>query len=166
MKANRLNSARILVVFAASLGLASTTLGQGYPKVPHDIQAAADERKAAADRRSDEIFAREQPEIQAPINTRAALGESAARHLGQRGAAWVRCGLMLDRLSSTRVDGTIAAKPKPAPPRSTSDERQPVVIAASCRARANAEMRLASGDFSKCARWFCRARAVATTAKL
>lgn len=49
------------LVSAVLLFTASRAIAQGYPKVPHAIQAAADAEKAAADKRSDEIFAREQP---------------------------------------------------------------------------------------------------------
>jgi hypothetical protein len=45
--------------------LTPAMFAQGYPKIPHDIQAVTDARKAAADKRSDEIFARELPEIEA-----------------------------------------------------------------------------------------------------
>ena len=38
---------------------------QGYPKVPENLKSAALVEKKAADKRSDEIFARELPEIQA-----------------------------------------------------------------------------------------------------
>jgi len=44
--------------------LAPCAFAQGYPKVPPDLQAAADARKAAAQKRSDEIFARAQPELE------------------------------------------------------------------------------------------------------
>ncbi len=56
-----------LLLVACSLVLASAPLlrAQGYPRVPAKIQAVADARKAAADQRSDEIFARALPEIQA-----------------------------------------------------------------------------------------------------
>lgn len=53
-----------LVSALVALG-APPLLAQGYPKIPHDIQARTDARKAAADRRSDEIFARVLPEIKA-----------------------------------------------------------------------------------------------------
>lgn len=63
MKALRFPSALLL---AGAVALQPFTgFGQGYPRVPHDIQAAMDARKAAADKRSDEIFARQRPEIEA-----------------------------------------------------------------------------------------------------
>lgn len=43
----------------------SAAFGQGYPVVPADLKAAAASRKAAADKRSDEIWAQAQPAIQA-----------------------------------------------------------------------------------------------------
>ncbi len=54
-------------VFTAALIApgAAPVFAQGYPKVPHDVQAAADARKAAAGKRSDEVFARALPEIEA-----------------------------------------------------------------------------------------------------
>jgi hypothetical protein len=55
---------RLLLTLALAAA-APAAFAQGYPKVPHDIQAAMDARKAAADKRSDEIFARELPEIKA-----------------------------------------------------------------------------------------------------
>ncbi|HEY4248271.1 MAG TPA: hypothetical protein VGM64_15585 [Lacunisphaera sp.] len=45
--------------------VAPTIHAQGYPKVPENLKAAALVEKKAADKRSDEIFARELPEIQA-----------------------------------------------------------------------------------------------------
>jgi len=57
---------RALAALAASaLFSAPAVFGQGYPIVPNDLKAAADARKAAAEKRSDEIFARALPEIQA-----------------------------------------------------------------------------------------------------
>jgi hypothetical protein len=50
------------VLLAAS---SPSLLAQGYPRIPGNLQAAADARKAAADKRSDEIFAAALPEIQA-----------------------------------------------------------------------------------------------------
>jgi hypothetical protein len=47
------------------LCLLAPAFGQGYPRIPAEIQRAADARKAAADRRSDESFARVLPEIEA-----------------------------------------------------------------------------------------------------
>lgn len=51
---------RHFLTLALSLSVSLSALGQGYPRVPEDLQAAADRRKAAADRRSDEIFAGQQ----------------------------------------------------------------------------------------------------------
>ena len=45
------------------LGLARNASAQGYPRVPVEVQRRADERMAAADRRSDEAFARALPVI-------------------------------------------------------------------------------------------------------
>lgn len=56
---------RPTLVASAGALLVSAALAQGYPKVPAAEQAAANERMAAADRRSDEIFNRALPEIQA-----------------------------------------------------------------------------------------------------
>ena len=56
---------RSLATLLTALSACAFASAQGYPKVPHDIQAAMDARKAAADRRSDEIFAGELPEIEA-----------------------------------------------------------------------------------------------------
>lgn len=47
------------------LALATALHAQGYPKVPSADQAAANARQAAANQRSDEIFARVLPEIEA-----------------------------------------------------------------------------------------------------
>ncbi|MBX3735070.1 MAG: hypothetical protein KF715_00145 [Candidatus Didemnitutus sp.] len=53
-------------VAALALGfIATVALAQGYPQVPADLKAAAEKQKQAADRRSDEIFARQLPEIEA-----------------------------------------------------------------------------------------------------
>jgi hypothetical protein len=54
-----------LLLALCSLLLAPRSFAQGYPKVRPDLQAATNVRKAAADRRSDELFARQLPEIQA-----------------------------------------------------------------------------------------------------
>lgn len=51
----------LLVIVAAS----HPGLAQGYPKVPPEQQAVMNARKAAADRRSDEIFANQQAELAA-----------------------------------------------------------------------------------------------------
>jgi len=53
---------------AASAGFmtaGSTLFAQGYPKVPPAVQKEADERQAAADKRSDEAFEKALPEIEA-----------------------------------------------------------------------------------------------------
>ncbi|WP_438482578.1 polysaccharide lyase [Oleiharenicola lentus] len=53
-------------LLAAALALTTLqSFAQGYPKVPPDLQAAMNARKAAADRRSDEIFATQQTELAA-----------------------------------------------------------------------------------------------------
>jgi len=65
MKAHRSRLASRFILAAGFALLAASAFAQGYPKVPHDVQAAADARKAAADQRSDEIFARALPQIQA-----------------------------------------------------------------------------------------------------
>lgn len=54
-----------LLLALCSLLLAPRSFAQGYPKIPSNLQAEADARKAAADRRSDEAFARVLPVIQA-----------------------------------------------------------------------------------------------------
>ena len=54
-----------VILASISLLLAPSALAQGYPKTSPDLQGATDARKAAADKRSDEIFARNLPEIQA-----------------------------------------------------------------------------------------------------
>ncbi len=60
---------RLLQFAAGSLGVAgclfapSPTSAQGYPRVPAEEQRAANQRTAAADQRSDEIFARALPVI-------------------------------------------------------------------------------------------------------
>lgn len=48
-----------------ALLLVPCAFGQGYPKVPSELQSAMNARKAAADRRSDEIFAGQQAELAA-----------------------------------------------------------------------------------------------------
>jgi len=55
----------LFLAVLCSLLLAPRSLAQGYPVVPADLKSAAAKVKAAADQRSDEIFARVQPEIQA-----------------------------------------------------------------------------------------------------
>lgn len=54
-----------LPLIASSQIFSSLSYAQGYPKVPHDVQAAADAQKKTADDRSDQIFAAELPEIEA-----------------------------------------------------------------------------------------------------
>lgn len=51
---------------AATLALAASPLvfAQGYPRISSEAQAAADARKTAADRRSDEIFEAHQPSLE------------------------------------------------------------------------------------------------------
>src|SRR5262245_7988374 len=58
------SSRRVFPALLCALATASAW-AQGYPKVPAAEQAAADARMKAADQRSDEIFARHLPEIQA-----------------------------------------------------------------------------------------------------
>jgi hypothetical protein len=67
MNAHRPPHLRATVFAAAFLALlaAPTAFAQGYPKVPADLKAAVEARKAAANQRSDEIFARALPEIEA-----------------------------------------------------------------------------------------------------
>ncbi|HEX2855167.1 MAG TPA: hypothetical protein VHO24_18175 [Opitutaceae bacterium] len=61
-----MNSVLLRATLAAALGLATPALfAQGYPKIPSDIQAAANAEKAATDKLSDEAFARALPEIEA-----------------------------------------------------------------------------------------------------
>ena len=55
----------ILLSAAMLLGSAAALHAQGYPKVKSTDQAAANARQAAANQRSDEIFARVLPEIEA-----------------------------------------------------------------------------------------------------
>jgi hypothetical protein len=62
-RAMRLTTTRKLLVTAALLAVPASVLGQ-YPQVPGDVQRAADEAKAAADRRSDQAFARAMPLIE------------------------------------------------------------------------------------------------------
>ena len=54
-----------LAVTVSIFAVMPSVWSQGYPRVPGPIQAAADKLKVAADKRSDEIFARALPEIQA-----------------------------------------------------------------------------------------------------
>jgi hypothetical protein len=65
MKPTSLRFHTAFILLSGSLLLAPRSFAQGYPVVPHDLKAAADARRAEANRRSDEIFARELPEIQA-----------------------------------------------------------------------------------------------------
>ncbi len=57
-------SATLLAFSFLPLGTTSA-LAQGYPKVPADIQAADNARRAAEQRRSDELFASQQPILEA-----------------------------------------------------------------------------------------------------
>src|SRR5439155_1109871 len=63
---------------AAVLCVASAALAQ-YPHVPQEIQQAADEQKAAADKRSDEIFAKDLPRIEADAKNGKPYIPSAAK---------------------------------------------------------------------------------------
>jgi hypothetical protein len=68
LKNHRTCSSPSRVALACALALAVTTpalWAQGYPKVPGEIQAAANAEKSAYDKLSDEAFARALPEIQA-----------------------------------------------------------------------------------------------------
>jgi hypothetical protein len=56
---------RFISTALCSLLTAHCLLAQGYPKVPGDLQAAMDARRAAADRRSDQIFASQQGVLEA-----------------------------------------------------------------------------------------------------
>lgn len=52
---------RLILTLSLSLSLSLSASAQGYPKVPDDRQQEADRRKTAADRRSNEIWAAQQP---------------------------------------------------------------------------------------------------------
>lgn len=54
-----------LLLALGSVLLAPCSFAQGYPKVPSELQSAMNARKAAADRRSDAIFANQQAELAA-----------------------------------------------------------------------------------------------------
>jgi hypothetical protein len=54
---------RFHLIVALSILPASHSFAQGYPRIPAELQRATDERKAAADRRSDELFASQKEEI-------------------------------------------------------------------------------------------------------
>lgn len=60
-----LHSTRAVAAVFALAASALSALAQGYPVVPSDLKAAAEKQKKAAEARSDEIFARALPEIQA-----------------------------------------------------------------------------------------------------
>lgn len=51
------------ILLTACLALPTALLAQGYPRVPKDLQDAANRRMAAADERSDALFASQQPEL-------------------------------------------------------------------------------------------------------
>jgi len=53
------------LLLTVSLALPSFLLGQGYPRVPKELQQAANVRIAAADKRSDELFASQTAELAA-----------------------------------------------------------------------------------------------------
>ena len=56
---------RLQLTSALSLLLAPCCFAQGYPRISDELQRAADERKATADRRSDQIFVGQQAELAA-----------------------------------------------------------------------------------------------------
>src|SRR5688500_4570171 len=60
----RSKSIRGILAVAVLLAAAPVTSFAQYPQVPGDVQRAADEAKAAADRRSDEAFAKAMPVIE------------------------------------------------------------------------------------------------------
>src|SRR5687767_7706950 len=55
---------RFMAIYTFVTALFVTPLFAQYPQVPGDIQRAADEAKRAADKRSDEAFARAMPAIE------------------------------------------------------------------------------------------------------
>ena len=59
-----MNSSRVFCCIVLGLLGSSMCFGQGYPRVSAPVQAEANKRMLAADRLSDEIFARALPEIQ------------------------------------------------------------------------------------------------------
>lgn len=56
---------RLSLALTLSVALSGIAFAQGYPRVAPERQRATDERKAAADRRSDEIFAAQQAQLAA-----------------------------------------------------------------------------------------------------
>ncbi len=56
---------RLQLIAALAVLPASHSLAQGYPRIPAELQRATDARKAAAERRSDEIFASQKSELAA-----------------------------------------------------------------------------------------------------
>src|SRR5688500_8325549 len=60
----RSKSIRGILAVAVLLAAAPVTSFAQYPQVPGDVQRAADEAKTAADRRSDEAFAKAMPVIE------------------------------------------------------------------------------------------------------
>jgi len=56
---------RTLGLLISCLACASAASAQGYPRVPSELQEAANRRRAAEDRRSDELFASHQAELKA-----------------------------------------------------------------------------------------------------
>jgi hypothetical protein len=65
MKSHLLTRTALACAAVAALASATPASAQGYPRVDPARQRATDERKAAADLRSDEIFARQLPELEA-----------------------------------------------------------------------------------------------------
>lgn len=56
---------RLHLILALSVLPASHSFAQGYPRIPAELQRATDKLKFEADRRTDELFAKQQPELAA-----------------------------------------------------------------------------------------------------
>lgn len=56
---------RLPLLLISCLGFAAVASAQGYPKIPADIQAAADRRISEANRRADALWASQQAELKA-----------------------------------------------------------------------------------------------------
>src|SRR5205823_2031213 len=69
---------RTVLAIAAVLCITSAAFAQ-YPHIPQEIQQAANEQKAAADKRSDEIFAKDLPRIEADAKNSKPYIPSAAK---------------------------------------------------------------------------------------
>ncbi|MFT3781309.1 MAG: hypothetical protein QM790_04775 [Nibricoccus sp.] len=100
----------------AAAVLTSAAFAQGYPKIPPAVQQPADEQKAAADKRSDDAFAKAQPEIEAWAAKGKLYvpnaGETSYHILDTKSAAEIEAWINREKFNGTKGGGVYEELPQ------------------------------------------------------